>query len=187
MATFDITFELEKHPGTNEKCFAKDFIGSGGGPASNASIAVARLGGKSYFIGYLGNDLFGDVHIKELKKNKVNVDYIKRGYSDTKLSVILAKPDGQRTVVTYKEKTPFIEKIKFDIDKINPKAIIFDGHEPIISKKIAIIANKKKIPVILDAGSLHDGIISLIPYTTYLIASEKFAFDFTKEKNEKKF
>ncbi|MFQ3224303.1 MAG: sulfofructose kinase [Lentimonas sp.] len=39
----------------------------GGGPASNAAITIARLGGKSRFCGYIGNDGFGRAHIRELQ------------------------------------------------------------------------------------------------------------------------
>lgn len=187
MATYDLTFAVEKHPELDEKSFASDFLGCGGGPAANASVTVSRLGGKACFIGYLGNDIFGQFHYDELIKEHINCDYLIRNKFSTRLSIILAKPNGDRTVITYQNKTPFIKtkELPLDLSTMKPKSILFDGHEPEISLLIARKAKKLKIPIILDAGSVHKGSIELLPFTDFLICSEKFAKSYCKSDDIK--
>ncbi len=188
MATYDLTFTVEKHPELDEKSFASDFLGCGGGPAANASVTVSRMGGRASFIGYLGNDIFGQFHYDEFIKEHVNCDYLIRNKFPTRLSIILAKPNGDRTVITYQEKTPFLKtkEISLDLSIMKPKTILFDGHEPEISLSIARKAKKLKVPMILDAGSVHKGTIELLPFTDYLVCSEKFAKSFCKSNDIKK-
>ena len=63
---------------------------------------MSRLGLKSAFAGYLGNDFFGQRHLEEFSQAAVNTDLIIRGDSPTPLSAVLVKPDGKRTVVNHK-------------------------------------------------------------------------------------
>ena len=59
---------------------------SGGGPAANASVTVARMGLKAGFSGYLGNDAFGDLHLLELQTAGVQTDWVVRGDNPTPIS-----------------------------------------------------------------------------------------------------
>lgn len=182
-ASFDITLRVARHPGADEKCFAESRIECGGGPAANAAVTVARLGGKSAFAGYLGNDVYGQKHFEELQKENVNTDLIVRGERPTPLSVVLVKPGGKRTVINHKKQTPPLPEGRIDFSSLQPAAILFDGHEPLLSIPLARQAREKGIPTLLDAGSVHAGTIQLAPVTDYLIASRKFAGEFTGEKN----
>jgi sulfofructose kinase len=66
---------------------------------------------------------------------------------------------------------------------MNPKTVLFDGHQPNISIELAKDAEKMGIPVILDAGSVSDGTQILLPFTDYLVASEAYAREFTSQEN----
>ena len=57
-ASYDLVFAVDHHPDADEKTFAEKLISCGGGPAANAAVTVSRLGLKSAFAGYLGNDFF---------------------------------------------------------------------------------------------------------------------------------
>jgi sulfofructose kinase len=144
---------------------------------------VARLGGQAAFAGYLGRDHFGGLHLEELRSEGVIDGLIIRGKSPTPLSTILVKPDGKRTVVTYKAGTPALGPGQIDFRRVRPKAILFDGHEPIISVPIATETLTGGIVTVLDAGSVHPGTVQLTPLCSHVIASEKFARDFCKEKD----
>jgi sulfofructose kinase len=182
-ASFDLTMMIDHHPGADEKCAAISLVKCGGGPAANAAVAVARLGGTSAFVGYLGDDLYGAEHLEELLLEGVNTTLVTRGINPTPISFILVKPDGSRTVVNYKAETPFLEIAQVDFSSCSPKVILFDGHEPQISVPLARSARDKKVVTVLDAGSVHQGTVDLSLLVDYLVASEKFAFDFTGEHN----
>jgi sulfofructose kinase len=182
-ASFDLTMTIPHHPGPDEKCSATALIQCGGGPAANAAVAVARLGGTSAFAGYLGNDFFGARHLEELLREGVHTDLVARGTHPTPLSFILVKPDGSRTVVNYKIGTPSLEVGRINFTLCSPRVILLDGHEPQISLSLARSARAKGIATILDAGSVHLGTVELSPLVDYLLASEKFSRDFSGEQD----
>lgn len=174
-AAYDLIFSVPHQPGEDEKMLADSFISCGGGPAANSAVQVAKLGLKPAFAGYLGNDLYGDKHYQELIDYGVNVDWVVRGEAPTPVSVILVKPDGKRALINYKGETKVLPSNAIDFSTINPKVVLFDGHEPMISVDYAKNLLKRKIPMVLDAGSLHEGTQALVCVVDYPVCSEKFA------------
>ncbi|MCB8927407.1 MAG: carbohydrate kinase [Ardenticatenaceae bacterium] len=183
-AAYDLTFGVDSHPLPDEKLFAHSLVSCGGGPAANAAVSVARLGGTAVFAGYLGHDVFGQLHLEELQAEGVMTNWIVRGASPTPVSTIIAKPDGQRTLIAYQGNTDKLPAGSIDFAQIKPKVILFDGHEPHLSLPLAAWARKNQIPTVLDAGSLHIGTERLAEHVDYLICSEKFARQYTGEQNE---
>jgi len=182
-ACYDLVFSVQTHPESDEKIFADDLVSSGGGPAANAAIAVSKLGLNAAFAGYLGDDLYGEMHLQEFIQHQVNTQLTVRGNSPTPLSTVLVKPDGKRALVNYKGSTKPLLAGAIDFSSINAKAILLDGHEPYISLKLVELARKLKIPTILDAGSLHEGTEKLMYKVDYLVASEKFACQIADDVN----
>jgi len=181
-ASFDITMSAPHHPEANEKMFADDIQLCGGGPAANAAVQVARLSGKAGLCAYLGNDPLGEAHANELMDEGVDTRGIVRGAHTTPVSQILAKPDGSRSVINFKGDTPWLPAGVLDettLDALAPRIVLFDGHEPLISASICTWAMAHNIPTVLDAGSLHRGTRELTARVDHLVASEKFARQFT--------
>jgi sulfofructose kinase len=178
-AAYDLTFAVPHHPAADEKTFATAFAGCGGGPAANAAVTVARLGGRSAFAGYLGQDMYGDRHLAELQEAGVDVSLVVRGLNPTPLSVIWAKPDGSRALVNYRRETPPLPARAIDFSGVRPKVMLFDGWEPELSLPLVQWAAENDIPTVLDAGSIHRGTELLAAQVNYLAASEKFGLGFT--------
>lgn len=178
-AVFDLVFLVPEHPQADEKTSATGFLECGGGPAANAAVAVARLGQRAAFAGYLGDDRFGDEHLLELERAGVAADLVVRGPVPTPLSVILVKPDGQRSLVNYREETEPLPEGSVDFSSVPASVILFDGHEPEISVPLAIAAAERDPVTVLDAGSVHAGTEALIDKVDYLVCSEVFARQFT--------
>jgi len=156
-ACYDLVFSVEKHPGSDEKIFADDLMGCGGGPAANAAIGISRLGLTAAFAGYLGQDLYGDMHQQEFKQHHVNTQLVIRGISPTPLSTILVKPGGKRALINYKGATKALSSGEVSFPQLTVKNILFDGHEPYLSLELIEIASQNNTATILDAGSLHTG------------------------------
>ncbi|HQH26941.1 MAG TPA: PfkB family carbohydrate kinase, partial [Oligoflexia bacterium] len=163
----------------DEKVSASSFLSCGGGPAANAAVTVARLGYKAAFCGSLGHDTYGELHSSELAAEGVELRLLVRSAQPTPLSVILVKPDGSRSVVNYSGKTAPLARGSIDFSSVHPKAVLFDGHEPDVSLEMAEACRKIKVPLILDAGSVHRGTTELLPLVDYAVCSEKFARQFT--------
>jgi len=182
-ASYDLVFSVSHHPEEDEKMFADSLLGCGGGPAANAAVTVAKLGYTAAFAGYLGCDVFGDSHLKELQSAGVDTCLVKRGDSPTPLSAILVKPDGKRALLNYKGATQALPSESIDFSKINCKAILFDGHEPNVSLTLLNKIAHVHIPSVLDAGSLHEGALALMDKVSYLVCSEKFALQYAANEN----
>lgn len=180
LATFDIVLEVDHHPGADEKCFASHLLACGGGPAANAAVAIARLEGRSGFVGYLGKDVHGELHHQELRQEGVDTERVLRGDAPTPLSVILVKPDGRRTVVSHKVNTPLLPWDPARYLAVRPKTVLFDGHQPEMSVPLAHQCRHLGITTVLDAGSLHEGTIALLPLVDHAVVSTPFALAFSK-------
>ncbi|OAI02981.1 carbohydrate kinase [Methylomonas methanica] len=181
-ASYDLVFSVPHHPGADEKIFADDLLGCGGGPAANAAVTVAKLGGKAGFCGYLGDDVYGDSHLRELQEHGVDTQLVVRGTSPTPLSTVLVKPNGQRALINYKGQTSALPANAIDFDDLAAKVLLFDGHEPHISLRL-LNQLTHPVPTVLDAGSLHDGTLALMDKVDYLVCSEKFAVQYAGDEN----
>ena len=180
-ACFDLTFAVSHHPDPDEKSVADGLIGSGGGPAANAAVTVARLGLRAAFAGYLGNDPWGDRILQEFRDEGINTDFIARGSAPTPLAAVLVKPDGMRTVINYHGGTGTLAADSLDFSGVHPLVLLFDGHQPWLSLALGELARQAGIPTILDAGSVHVGTRALADKVDYLICSEKFAREYTSQ------
>jgi len=170
-ASFDQVFTVSHHPLPDEKLFAEGLVLCGGGPAANAAVQGARLGVRTGFSGYLGTDVFGEAHLGELVALGIDVRGLIRGSSPTPLSTVLVKPGGARSLVNFKGDTGVQPRDAVDYSTIDAKVLLFDGHEPLLSESLLA----RKVPKVLDAGSLHEGTRRLMDQVDHLVTSEKFA------------
>jgi sulfofructose kinase len=177
-ASYDQVFSIPHHPASDEKMQADNLLSCGGGPAANAAVTAAKLGFKAGFCGYLGNDNCGDSHLSELQAHDINTQLIKRGDSPTPLSVVLVKPNGDRALINYKGDTQALAADSIDFSSVKTKTLLFDGHEAKLSLSALQQTHLKTVPSVLDAGSLHDGTLSLMNQVDYLVCSEKFALQY---------
>jgi sulfofructose kinase len=182
-ACFDLVFSVNHHPGPDEKMVADALLLTGGGPAANAAVGVTRLGLKSAFAGYLGDDICGHLHLEELKAAGVATELIVRGSAPTPISSILIKPAGQRSVINYRGATRPLDAHQLPSRLCLPKVILFDGHQVAWSTQLLETARRHRIPTVLDAGSVHSGTQTLMGRVDHLVASQTFAEDFTSESN----
>lgn len=183
-AAFDLTMTVERHPGPDDKIEATGLLECGGGPAANAAVAVARLGGTAALACYLGEDHAGCKHWSELQREGVHTGLVVRGGFPTPLSLVIVKPDGSRSVINHKTRTPPLEPHQIDWKRYSPKVILMDGHEPYLSAPIMEWARRCGVTTVLDAGSVREGTRELAGQVDYLVASARFAHDFTRKKDE---
>jgi len=99
----DLTFYMEKSPELDSEAFARDFISSNGGSASNFAVGVARLGLRSGIVGCVGGDSRGREAIKAFRREGVSVDLVKSLEGErTGVVCVLVDPRGTRTMVAFR-------------------------------------------------------------------------------------
>jgi sulfofructose kinase len=185
-ACVDINFNASHHPASDEKVRALSMHSCGGGPASNAAVAIARLGGQAAFAGYLGRDAFGDAHLMELLEAGVQTAGVDRGDAATPVAAVTIKPDGDRSIIDYRAPSALAPEDTISLSAQPARVLLVDGHQPLVSIKLVEEARRLGIPSVLDAGSVHDGTMGLYNKVDYLISSQKFARQFSGEDDARK-
>lgn len=92
-----IDFVAEKQGSDLSK--ALEFTKKAGGAPANVACAIAKLGGKSTFIGSVGNDPFGSFLLNILKDSHVDISLAQRSKTFTTLAFVSLAEDGERDFV----------------------------------------------------------------------------------------
>lgn len=180
-ACVDINFNASHHPTADEKLRATNMHTCGGGPAANAAVTIARLGGSARFSGYLGNDAFGDAHLREFADDGVLAEALHRDDAPTPVAAVTIKPNGERSIIDYRAPDAIAAEDTIRLAEFPAKVLLVDGHQPLLSLALIEEARALGIPSILDAGSVNDGTLLLYNKVDYLITSEKFAKHYSGE------
>lgn len=92
-----IDFVAEKQG--NDLSKAMEFTKKPGGAPANVACAIAKLGGKSHFIGCVGLDPFGNYLLNILEENKVAIELAQKSTTFTTLAFVSLSTDGERDFV----------------------------------------------------------------------------------------
>lgn len=92
-----IDFVAEKQGNDLSKAIL--FTKKAGGAPANVACAIAKLDGKSAFVGCVGQDPFGTFLLDVLKESKVGVSMAQRSATFTTLAFVSLAEDGERDFV----------------------------------------------------------------------------------------
>ena len=180
-ACHDLVFDVPHHPSADEKTRATALLNCGGGLAANAAVTAARLGCRTAFVGYVGADVYGDLHVAEFQADGVITDWVLRGAEPTPLSAIIVKPDGLRTIVNYRGHSEGACAGRFDLTKLRTQSILIDGHQFELAKELTQYAKTNRVPIVIDADALRPQTAELVQLVDYVVASERFAQEYGGE------
>lgn len=177
-SAYDVILPLEKYPRENQKYTTNLKVESGGGPAANAAYLLSKWGVSTAYIGLLGDDVYGKKIIDEFVRVGTDISLVRveENYC-TPYSVILVNTsNGSRTIINCSKAYHDLNVSSYELKELNPKVILFDGHELKTSLKAFEIFPDSI--TVLDAGSVREGTIDLAKKVDYLIASERFALTY---------
>lgn len=95
----DLVINTGKIPVMGETVLGSGFLTAPGGKGANQAVAAAKLGGDVTMVGCIGNDVFGEQLIENLKKSHAKTEYI--GVVDeisSGIAVITVK-DGNNSII----------------------------------------------------------------------------------------
>ena len=99
LTTLDLIQYVEAFPQPDEKIQAEDRWIGAGGPAANAAIAFAALGGEAELVTALGSSLAAQMARQDLEESSVSVRDLAAG-GELAISNIVVDASGRRTVVS---------------------------------------------------------------------------------------
>ena len=98
-----------------------------GGSAANTTIAVAQLGGKSFYSCRIGNDETGDFYYQDLHREGVttNLADMTRETGITGKCVVMITPDADRSMNTFLGITSELTESMLDYDALENSQILY--------------------------------------------------------------
>jgi sugar/nucleoside kinase (ribokinase family) len=172
LATLDIVHIVERAPGPDEKVVAVRQDVAAGGPAANAAVTFAALGGDAALLTALGGHVLARAAADELAGCGVRViDAMPDADRPPAVSLVrVVQASGQRSVTSVNA-AGVDAGPPADLD-MGADVVLVDGHHP----RLAIAAARAaRAPVLLDGGSWKPGLSDLLRHVDAAICSAAFA------------
>ncbi len=174
---------VSSYPPPDVKCEFSHMIIQGGGPAATALVALARWGVDGYLAGVVGDDDFGRQITAFLSDEGIDTSGLQsRPERHSQFAFIVSEPLLARRTIFWQRPTghPLLP------DELDPnillksQALHIDGLFPDACLFACRKARAAGIPVILDAGTLRDGMLEIIRESDCVITSEVFSGAFSE-------
>jgi ribokinase len=174
----DYIGRVTHYPPSDVKCEFFEMIIQGGGPVATALVALSRWGVSCTFAGVLGDDPFGAMIKESLDEEGVDSSgiLVRKGFDSQFAFIVAESGAGRRTIFWRRPTGPFPDPEEIDYGAIK-RAKIFHTDGIFIEASLAAgkAAKEAGVPIVVDAGSLREGMLDLARFSDYFLASETFA------------
>jgi sugar/nucleoside kinase (ribokinase family) len=181
--TLDVLYRLDTLPEEDSKVYARQMQAAPGGPAVNAAITNALLGGQSMLVTAIGDGPWAEPVRAELSRHSIALlDLAAHTAYETPLcSVLINTANSSRTIVNPPISTAPLPRlaaewetaIPLDWGSI-PPVVLTDGF--FLSETLPLLTTCHSAGAVLclDGGSWKSGTAELAPRLTAAICSERF-------------
>ena len=174
----DYIGKIASYPPPDTKCEFSDMVIQGGGPVATALVALSRWGVSCAFAGVLGDDQFGAMIKLSLDDEGIDTGgiLVRKGF-DSQFAFIAAEPTvGNRTIFWRRPTGSALSPDEIDYRMIrNARVFHTDGIFTEASLAACKAAKEAGVQVVVDAGSLREGMLELARLSDYFLASATFA------------
>lgn len=147
MAVADFVFRVPAIPTEAEKYRADSMEIVVGGPAANAAIAIARLGGSAILSTRLGEDEIADAIRNDLEAEGVDCRIRRAGRSP--LSAVAVDAAGERQIVNFRGEA--LAEEPEPLDGLAPAAVLVDMGWTRAALAALALARTRGVPGVVDA------------------------------------
>ena len=179
LATLDVIHRVDVPPGVNQKITATAQFVAAGGPAANAAVTFAALGGHAVMLTALGQGTIASTIEAELVEHGVEVHDIAPELVDAApvSSVTVLEATGERSVIggdaaglhVPRPAPALLEELLTGAD-----VVLLDGHHPELARAVRDAAKAAGLPAVLDAGRWKPIMDELVGEVSDVIASADF-------------
>ncbi len=177
LATVDLIYTVENIPRRDQKISVPGQQVSAGGPAANAAVTFALLGGRAELVSAVGSSPVANIVREDLRDHGVRLhDFAPRNPVIPPMSSVLVhRKTGDRTVVSANAAVFDSSQAQFKPEWLRGASILLvDGHYMSLCISAARAAHAKRIPVVMDSGSWKDGMDKLLPFVDVAICSDHY-------------
>jgi sugar/nucleoside kinase (ribokinase family) len=174
LCTVDLVQRVTELPAPGEKVQSLSVEFAAGGPATNAAVAIAALGGQARLSTVLGTHPLARLAADDLSACGVSLADAQPDRTEPPAvsAVSVRAADGERTVVSHNAAGV---SAMAHTDLSAADALLLDGHHPALALAAARAARSRGIPVVLDAGSWKPVLTDLLPLVDVCACSSAFA------------
>jgi ribokinase len=176
--SLDYLGRIDKWPAADAKCEFTDLTVQGGGPVATALVALARWGVSCSFAGIVGDDAFGGQIVDSLRREGVATEgVVVRLGKDSQFAFAAAEGgSGRRTIFWRRPTGAPLRTGEIDLKRLrSSRVFLTDGLMAEASLAAAREARAAGVPVVVDAGSLREGMLDLARESDCFLASSAFA------------
>jgi sugar/nucleoside kinase (ribokinase family) len=173
LCTVDLVQRVAELPAPGQKVQSESVEVAAGGPAANAAVAVAALGGRARLSTVLGAHPLARLAAEDLSACGVELaDVLPDRTAPPAVSAVSVRTgDGERTVVSHNAAGVSAPPAT---DLSGADVLLLDGHHPELALAAARAARARGIPVVLDAGSWKPVLTELLSYVDVCACSSAF-------------
>ncbi|MCD9643516.1 hypothetical protein HAX54_031089 [Datura stramonium] len=176
----DFLAAVASYPNPDDKIRSTNFEVQGGGNTGNALTCAARLGLTPRIISKVADDSQGKGILEELEADGVDSSFIvvSDGGNSPFTYIIVDNQTKTRTCIHTPGYPPMVPT---DLSQSNllsaldgAKLVYFDGRLHETAVIVAEEANRKGIPILVDAERKREGLDNLLSFASYVVCSTKF-------------
>lgn len=177
LCTLDVIQSVDRVPGANEKVVARESLLAAGGPATNAAVAFAHLGGAPTLVTQLPDHPLSAVIRADLDACAVLLAAEEGGEGPpVTASIMVTRGTGERAVVSPSSGATALEDAAAPVPPLDEvRAVLVDGYHPARAIATAKAARASGIPVLMDAGSVKPHTPDVVREVDVVIASADLA------------
>lgn len=178
LATLDLVQRVDSLPGPDAKATAGWQQLSAGGPALNAAVTFAALGGRATLVTRIGAGPVAGLVAADLSTHHVSVlDLAGPGYAPSVSAIAVDAGSGARQVISTdagRASPPGPEALDAMARDLRADVVVLDGHHADLATAVLDRLDHVRHPVVLDAGRWKPAMTDLLPRCTHVICSADF-------------
>ena len=176
--TMDYLGSVEAYPPSDVKCEFTGLVVQGGGPVGTALTALSRWGLCGYIAGVVGDDPFGPAIAESLRAEGIDTGglVVRKGKASQFAFIVSEASRGSRTIFWRRPTGGPLKPADLDCGVLSKSRVL---HTDGLFAEAALYACRKArqagIPVVVDAGTLREGMLELVPLSDWFVVSEVFS------------
>ena len=176
LATIDVVYSVDEFPASDSKVVARSQDLYVGGPATNASILFAHLGGKAVLVTAVGRHALTHTLHEEFKQYSIELSDIHPEFAEAPVvSSISIDKAGRRNVISANASRMAVPAVRADEAMLQGAGVLLvDGHFMPACQAWAKAARAHGMRTVLDGGSWKDGTEELLGSIDCAICSADF-------------
>lgn len=183
----DLVINTDRMPQAGETIHGKGFAHFPGGKGANQASACARAGGNVKMLGKVGDDAYGDILLKNLSQDGVNINGIERENISTGVAVITVF-NGENSIILDKGANGLVDRYYIDrhIDAIDWADYIIMQYEIPMETVVYVaqIVKSKGKTLIIDPAPMMEAPSELYRMADIILPNETETAQLVGEGND---